>query len=428
MEIELIYGKGLLKADIPEENVSAVYRKTKMPPVMDPDRAVSDSLANPIGSKRLGEIAGPGDSVCIVINDITRPVPNKLILPHIIGELTGAGVGKQDIFILNATGTHRPNLEAEIVELVGEEIAASFRFENHDAFNDDEHMYAGTTKDGTEVFLDRRYMQADVKILTGLIEPHFMAGYSGGRKALCPGCASIRTIHRIHSPRFMEDENATNCELFSNPLHLELLEICGMAGVDFIVNVVIDEKRELCGVFSGHYDRAHIEGVKFVRQFDEIPAAESVEIVITSSAGYPLDKTYYQTVKGMVGALNLVKTGGTIIIASECSEGMGNDTFVKCLRKLSEFDDLDEYVQYLSVYHNFVPDQWQAEKLAESLRKAEIMLVTNGIPEKDLPLTHATPMKTVEEAVARALHIHGPQARIAVIPEGPYVIPTIAKR
>jgi len=426
LEIEVLYGKGHMKCKVPDENLSAVYRKSKMPPVSGADEAIRVSLAAPVGSKPLSEVAKGGETACIVINDITRPVPNRLLLPRIIDELHEAGVPDEGIFILNATGTHRPNLDDEIIELVGEEIAAKYRFENHYAFRDEDHVPVGRTAGGFDVLIDRRYVEADVKILTGLIEPHFMAGYSGGRKALCPGLASIKTIHLIHSPKILEDESSENCVIPGNPLHVELQQACEMAGVDFIVNVVINEDRELCGVFSGHYDRAHMEGVRFARQYDEIKAEEPVEIVVTSSAGYPLDKTYYQTVKGMVGALKIVKTGGTVIIASECSEGIGNETFADCLRKLDEIGDTEKYIEYISRFANFVPDQWQVEMLVKALRKAEIMLVTDNLSEQDLSITGATPMKTLDEAVQRALEIHGSAAKIAVIPEGPYVIPTLS--
>jgi len=427
MEVKVVYGKGHLSVEIPDKNLSGIYRKKKMPRVVDATLAVKASLSAPIGSPPLNEIAKGKKSACIVVNDITRPVPNSLLLPHIINELLDAGVPKENIVILNATGTHRPNLGDEIAELIGAQTAGEYSFINHDCHDSAAHRKIGVTAAGTEVFIDKRYLDADVKVLTGLIEPHFMAGYSGGRKAICPGIAAIETVRSIHSPYFMEMPNATNCVVEDNPLHRELTEIAKMAGVDFIVNVVIDEERAVCGVFSGHFDDAHREGVRFAMQYDMVEASEAADIVITSSAGYPLDKTYYQTVKGVVGALNVVKKGGTIICASECSEGMGNDTLVDCLRKYGEMGDIKAFIDYISKPENFKPDQWQVEKLLEALRKADVVIVTGGLSKEQQALAQVPVRPTLQAALEEALALHGKDARIAVIPEGPYVIPCCDK-
>ncbi len=423
MEVRVAYGKGHLSIEVPDINLSAIYRKKKMPRAADAALAVKESLAAPIGSSRLREIAKGKKSACIIVNDITRPVPNGLLLPYIIDELLDAGVPKSDIIILNATGTHRPNTGDEITELIGAKTAGEYAFINHYCHDVAAHRKIGVTAAGTEVFIDKRYLDAEVKILTGLIEPHFMAGYSGGRKAICPGIAAIETVRSIHSPFFMEMPNATNCVVGDNPLHRELTEIARMAGVDFIVNVVIDEERAVCGVFSGHFEDAHREGISFAMQYDMVAATEAADIVITSSAGYPLDKTYYQTVKGVVGALNVVRRGGTIICASECSEGMGNDTFVDCLREYGDIGDADAYVEYISKPENFKPDQWQVEKLLEALRKAEVVVVSDGLSKEQQALAQVPVRPTLEAALEEALARHGKDARVAVIPEGPYVIP-----
>lgn len=425
MKIDLFFGKKKLTAHIPDANVSEVFRKGRTAALPDPSAAVLESLRNPVQSPPLAELAKGRDSACIVVNDITRPVPNRIILPEIISELRAAGVPESGIFFLNATGSHRPNTGSEIVELIGEELASEYRFENHDSFNIEEHMYVGMTRNGTGAYIDKRYLTSDLKILTGLIEPHFMAGYSGGRKALCPGIAAINTIHKIHSPRFLEDENATNFSLLENPLHIELMEICGMAGVDFITNVLLNEDREITAVFSGHHDAAHMRGVNQAMRDDRAIAKEAVEIVVTSSAGYPLDRTYYQAVKGMVGALNIVKTGGTIIVVAECSEGLGNETFKKSLKKYAEIGDIKSYINHICVFENFIPDQWQVEMLLRALKKAQIILVADGLSDEEKELTLATCAGSIDEAIGIGLATHGPNARIAVIPEGPYVIPTL---
>ncbi|HOO56597.1 MAG TPA: nickel-dependent lactate racemase [bacterium] len=426
MEINVAYGKGHLAINVPDNNLSGVYRKKKMPVKDNPEQTVREALSSPIGTNPLRDIAAGKKTACIVVNDVTRPVPNKLILPPMIEELLAAGVPREGIFILNATGTHRPNEGDEIIELIGEETASQYAFYNHNCFDDDMHRHVTTTASGTEVYLDIRYLDAEVKILTGLIEPHFMAGYSGGRKAICPGIASIKTVHRIHSPYFMEMRNAANCVVGENPLHQELKGIAEKAGVDFILNVVIDEDRKLCGVFCGHFNKAHRAGIDFAIQYDMVEADKKADIVVTSSAGYPLDKTYYQTIKGMVGALNVAKDGGTVIIASECSEGMGNDTFVECLKKYKEIGDIDKYIEYISNENNYTPDQWQVEKLLEALRKVNITLVTEGLSAVEKEFAGVDTAPTLDDALEKAIAEHGADAAVAVIPEGPYVIPCVA--
>jgi nickel-dependent lactate racemase len=425
MKIDVAFGRGKLEVDVPDANLSAIYRKKKMEKKSDPERAVREALAVPIGSPTLFKIARGKTSACIVVNDITRPVPNSLILPPMIEELTAAGIPKSKIILLNATGTHRPNVGAEAVELLGEKIASEFDLLNHDCFDADSHRNIGVTASGTEVNIDARYLDCDVKILTGLIEPHFMAGYSGGRKAVCPGIASIETVRRIHSPFFMEMPNATNCVTAENPLHIELTKIARMAGVDFILNVALDEERNLCGVFCGDLEAAHRAGVEFAIKHDMAIAKERADIVVTSSAGYPLDKTFYQTIKGMVGALNVVKERGTIIIASECGEGLGNDTFSACLDKYGEIGEIGAYIEHISKPENFTPDQWQAEKYMAALRKADIVLVSRGLTDEDIARARVRPAPTLQAALDAALKKYGRAASVAVIPEGPYVVPCL---
>lgn len=423
MDITLSYGKTGLNISIDDSLAPVVFRKKAMPVLKDADAAVSAALESPAGASRLRNIARGKHTACIIINDITRPVPNKLILPHLIAELNAAGLADENICLLNATGTHRPADRAEQVELVGEDILARHPFYNHDCFNDAEHRHIGGTAAGTPVYLDTRAMDADVKILTGLIEPHFMAGYSGGRKALCPGVASIKTVQAIHHPIFMEAENSDNVIVSGNPLHRELTEISRMAEVDFILNVVIDEERRVCGVFCGDVEAAHDAGVAFARQFDTVPSPQLFDIVITTSAGYPLDKTYYQTVKGLCGVTGILKPGGSMIIASACSEGMGNDTFLECLRVRARFGNHDEYIRHIEKREHFVPDQWQVEKLSQAMRIGSVYLVSDGLSKADSELTLVNRADSVEAALAACLQIHGPSAKIAVVPEGPYVIP-----
>ncbi len=302
-----------------------------------------------------------------MVCDITRPVPNELILRPVLETLEQAGIARDQITILIATGLHRPNEGEELVEIVGADIAANYRIENHHGQVRGEHTYLGDSPRGVPIWIDSRYVQADLKITVGLIEPHLMAGYSGGRKLICPGIAAIETVQAWHSPRFLEHPRADCGMLDGNPVHEENTWIGRRAGCDFIVNVVLDDHRRPLKFVAGDMEAAFLEGVAFVRNVVTDSVPQPVDIVVTSSAGYPLDTTFYQSIKGMTGALPIVKTGGTIIIAASLTEGIGSPQFQQLFR---ENTDLESFVQRIQGDDYFVMDQWQLEELAKVRRRA----------------------------------------------------------
>jgi nickel-dependent lactate racemase len=355
----------------------------------------------------------------VVISDITRPVPNRLILPPILGTLESAGIRRQDILILIATGIHRPNEGEELVELVGEEIASAYHVENH--FSEDlaSHRDLGLTSKGTRVLIDERYCEADLTVTTALIEPHLMAGYSGGRKAVCPGLASIETMKVMHGPGILEHPSASTGILDGNPFHEEALEIARMAGVDFNLNVALDENRDLIGVFAGDINDAHRAGCAFVEERVRVDV-DPAPIVVTTCAGHPLDTTFYQAIKGPVGALDAVQEGGSILLLSACGEGIGSGPFTKLMHDTT---DLDDFVEGLYDPSKFVIDQWQLEELAKVTRKASVYCFTEGLEDEVLKRLFVTPVASPEEGLQRLLDHHGADARILAIPEGPYVMP-----
>ena len=328
----------------------------------------------PTGTPPLRQLARGKRTACIVICDITRPVPNELILRPLLETLESAGIARQEILILIATGLHRPNEGDELVEIVGAEIAANYRIENHHGQVLAEHTYLGDSPRGVPVWIDSRYVAADLKITVGLIEPHLMAGYSGGRKLICPGIAALETVKAWHSPRFLEHPRADCGILDGNPVHEENTWIGRRAGCDFIVNVVLDDHRRPLKFVAGDMEAAFLEGVAFVRDVVTDQVSQPVDIVVTSSAGYPLDTTFYQSIKGMTGALPIVKQGGTIIIAASLTEGIGSPQFQQLFR---ENQDLESFVQRIQGDDYFVMDQWQLEELAKVRRRAR---VTNGQP------------------------------------------------
>jgi nickel-dependent lactate racemase len=278
-----------------------------------------------------------------------------------------------------------------------------------------------TATRGTVVRLDRRFVDADLKIATGLVEPHFMAGYSGGRKVIAPGLAHAETITTFHSARFMADPKADNCNFAGNPLHEEQLEIVKMLGGALALNTVIDEERHLSFVNFGEIVSSHLAAVDFVRLYSEVPVPRRFPTVVTSAAGYPLDKTYYQTVKGMVGPLDILAPGGRLIIASECSEGMGSEEFVESQRRLVELGAERFLASILAKSHAAI-DEWQTQMQLKPMAVGRVELYSGGLDENQHALTGVERIDSVEEAVLDSVAASGDPA-VAVVPEGPYVVP-----
>lgn len=423
MQIDLLYGKGTKSLTLPDDVSATVIRKPPMPRIEDPQAAVRDAIDNPVGVAPLAELGRTAKSACIAICDITRPVPNHLFLRPLIETLMDAGLPADRISILVATGLHRPGDRAELEELVGDPwVLEHVSVANHFARNDADHVSLGATSTrGTVVRLDRRFVEADLRIATGLVEPHFMAGYSGGRKVIAPGLAHAETITTFHSARFMADPAATSCNLAGNPLHEEQLEIVRMLGGALAINTVIDEARELSFINFGEIVESHQAAVEFVRPFCEIPVERRFHTVVTSSAGYPLDKTYYQTVKGMVCAMDILEPGGDLIIVSECSEGMGSDEFVASQRHLVQLGP-DAFVKSILPKSHADIDEWQTQMQTMPMNVGDIHLVTDGLDAAERGLTGVSVTASLQAAVDASLE-QNPDRTVAVIPEGPYIVP-----
>jgi len=422
-KVKLDYGEQGLSVELPRRNVVKALSMKTMPIIKNPEGMLHKLLAQPISSPPLAKLAQPKKSACIVICDITRPVPNRVILPPILDCLEANGIARQDITLLIATGIHRPNLDQELVYLVGEEIAQHYRIVNHLAKDQSTHTFLGETSRGTPVWVDSTYLKHELKITTGFIEPHLMAGFSGGRKLICPGISSLETVKVMHGPKILEHPNAREGMIEGNPFHEEALEIARLAGVDFIVNVALDEKRDITGLFVGHPEQAHLAGVAHVRQHVTELLSEPADVVITTSAGFPLDATFYQAIKGLTAALPVVKPGGTIILAAECREGLGSPEFSQLVRSAH---DLNQFMQDIYRPDYFVVDQWQYEELAKVLRQVEVILVSDGLSNADKAAILPRCMNSVEAAVANCLEKYGADCRIVVIPKGPYILAQLA--
>lgn len=426
MKISLLFGRKGLNFNLPDYVKVTKIHKSPMVPLSNPSKAVKEALHNPVGCPSLAEIAKDKKSVCILICDITRPVPNGKLLPPLIETLKIAGISKEDILILVATGLHRPNEREELREIIGcDTVLNSIHIENHLAMDREAHAELGKTTSGTPIMIDRRFVEADLKIVTGLIEPHFMAGYSGGRKVVAPGVAYKDTILNLHSARILENCNAANCIINDNPLHDEQIEIIKKIGGILSLNVAIDETRQIAFVNFGKIERSHKEAVEFIKKYTEVILPTRFKTIITTSAGYPLDRTYYQTIKGMVGVLEILEPGGTIIIASECSEGFGSSDFRRAQRLLCEIGP-DHFISVIKRREQALIDEWQTEMLVKALRVGKIQLYTTKLNQEDLKDIFVDPITSIEDAVMAGLRTYGDH-EIAIVPEGPYVIPILSK-
>jgi nickel-dependent lactate racemase len=425
MKYAMNYGRTGLDLELPDDWNVTVIRKKPMPVLPDPSAAMVQALKQPFGSKTLVEEATGRSSACILICDVTRPVPNGLILPAVIKELMQAGLNPEQITVMVATGLHRPNEGAELRDVVGDDwVLKTVKVVNHFARNDSDHVAIGVTSRGTPVKLDRRFVEADLRLVTGLVEPHFMAGYSGGRKVIVPGVAHQETITRLHTATFLESPRAANCILDGNPLHEEQLEVVKLIGGSLAVNAVIDEFRQPCFLNFGEIVRSHEAAVDFIREYAEINIPRRFRTVITSSAGYPLDKTYYQTVKGMVGPMDVLEPGGELFILSECSEGMGSPEYVEAQKRLVEVGP-ERFLEELWPKGHAAVDEWQTEMQLKPMRVGTIRFFSQGLHEKDMKLTGVESFGDLNrfyDAIRRSVE-RSEDSAVAVIPEGPYVVP-----
>ena len=417
MKVTMDYGRDGLDIEVP--NHAHVLQMSDAPALSDLDQKLEEALAHPIGALALRQLARGRSDACIVISDITRPVPNAKILPPMLRILEEEGIAREDITILVGTGLHRPNEGEELVQLVGEEIACSYRIVNHKARERDTLTYLGDTSGGAPIWIDTLYVESDLKIATSLIEPHLMAGYSGGRKAICPGLMGVDTMRILHGPKLLSHANAAEGIIEGNPFHRQALEVAQRAGVDFTLNVAMNERREVTGIFAGDLEKAHAEGVSFVQRQNGAMLSEPVDMVVTSSAGLPLDLTFYQAVKGLTAALPIIKEGGTVLIVARCDEGIGGPEFTDLLLNTTS---VETFAQRLEDPDFFVIDQWQLQELCKVMRKANVMMFSEGIQDEDRERVLVEMVPSVEGAIARVLDERGTDARIAVIPKGPYVL------
>lgn len=423
MRVHFAFGKTGLEAELPPGPSWQVLKPRYAAPVDDARAAIESALDAPVAGPPLEELARGRGSAAIAVCDITRPAPNRLTLPPLLERLQRAGIPRERITILIATGLHRPATPAELEEILGPETAASYPLVNHNARRREDHVWLGHASRGTPVWIDRRYVEAGLHITLGFIEQHLMAGFSGARKLIAPGLAGEETIRHLHSPRFMRDSRAVEGSIEQNPLHEELLEISQMAGHDFIVDVVLGEQKKITAVFAGSPREAHAAGVAFVREKTTAWLPAPVDAAVTTSAGYPLDLTFYQAVKGVTAATHIVRPGGIILVLAACGEGAGAGEFSRLLMESSSAETFLKEIEDKPV----TIDQWQLEKLALAARSHRLWFYTPGLPPEYHPKLWGRSFPSAAEALGALAAELPPHAPVAVIPEGPYVFARIAR-
>lgn len=422
MRIKLAYGKTGLPLELDDSLDVTVVEPAFVPALADPDAAVRAALETPVGSPPLRHLVRPGMRIGVVFSDLTRPAPNPLLLGAVLEVLDS--VPGIEITLFNALGTHRPNTEAELRGMVGDAVFERRHIVQNDAFDPSTQVRAGVTSKGHETWLNAELMRCDLKILTGFIEPHLFAGFSGGGKAVMPGMAGQRTVLGNHDAGMVGHPQAIWGVTRGNPVWEEVHEVAGQAGRIFLLNVTLNRDKAVTGVFAGDLDLAHAAGCAFVRRSAMVAVGRPFDIVVTTNSGYPLDLNLYQSVKGLRAADPIVRAGGAIIIATRCSDGIPEHGLYG--RILRESRDPAELLAKICTPGFLEQDQWQAHVQALVQSKAEVIVRSDGLTDDQIRGALLEPCRRVEDAIADLLGRYGDRASICVMPEGPQTIPYIA--
>jgi len=420
MKVNLAYGQGHLTVELPEKRTTIIEPSHK-PGLSDERAAVMEALAKPIGAKPLKELIRPTDKVCIGFTDITRATPNERLIPWLLEYLSF--LPRENITLLNALGTHRPNTKEELEKLLSPAVVRDYRVLNHEPENPAALKQFGATRDGTPALINKHIAEADFRITTGFIEPHFFAGFSGGPKGIMPGLAGLETVMSNHGAANIGNPKSTFGMTEGNPIWEEMRDIALRVGSTFLLNVTLNEGRQITGVFAGDLLEAHRTGFEFVRRSAMQRVKTPFEVVVTTNSGYPLDQNLYQGVKGMSAGARIIQEGGTLILACECREGVPAKSPLDLL--LRSAGSSEEILALLATPGFVRPEQWQAQIQALIQRRAKV-LVYSSLPDEIVRAAHLTPCHDIGAAVAEELERRGADARIAVLPQGPLTIPYLA--
>ncbi len=422
MRIKLAYGKTGLPIELDDSLNVTVVEPSFVPALADPEAAVRDALRAPIGSPPLRDLVSPGMRVGVVFSDITRPAPNPLMLSAVLEILDS--VPGVEVILFNALGTHRPNTEAELRGMVGDAIFERRRIVQNDTFDPATQVRVGVTSKSHETWLNAELMRCDLKILTGFIEPHLFAGFSGGGKAIMPGMAGQRTVLGNHDAGMVGHPKAIWGVTRGNPIWEEVREVAGQAGRLFLLNVTLNRDKAVTGIFAGDLDQAHAAGCAFVKRSAMVPVPRPFDIVVTTNSGYPLDINLYQSVKGMRAADQIVKPGGAILIATSCWDGIPeHGLYGKILR---ESKSPRELLDRICAPGFLEQDQWQAHIQALIQLKADVYVRSDGLTDDEIRSALLIPCRRIEDTVAELVGKRGRGASVCVMPEGPQTIPYIA--
>lgn len=421
MKIRLAYGKLGLEFTLPDGLDVTVVEPKFVSGLPDPAGALRQALGAPIEAPPLRDLVKASDKVGVIFSDITRPTPNHLVLPAVLDAL--GHVPRGNITLFNALGTHRPNTEAELRAMLGDALVDGYRIVQNNAFDPSTQVYLGTTTRGHDIWLNRELVGCDVKVLTGFIEPHFFAGFSGGGKAVMPGMAGQRTVLGNHDAGMIGDPQATWGITRGNPIWEEVREVALKVSPTFLVNVTLNKDKQITGVFAGDLDAAHAAGCAFVKETAMVPVPRPFDVVITSNSGYPLDLNLYQSVKGMSAAAQVVREGGAIIIAADCWDGIPDHGLYGQL--LREADSPQALLDTICTPGFLKQDQWQAQIQAQIQLKADVYVRTDNLTDDQIRMALLRPSQRMEDTLADLLGRYGPQAGICVLPEGPQTIPYV---
>jgi nickel-dependent lactate racemase len=421
MKVELAYGSGFLAVDLPFKNIE-IISPAYTPAINNEKDSFFKALSHPIGALPLLEWIRPGDKICIVFSDITRPTPNHKLIPWLLEYLSD--VSRTRITLVNATGTHRPATRSELEALLTPAVLRDYTVINHDCRDKNSLRVIGKTGKNLTVSVNESFISAEVKIISGFIEPHFFAGFSGGPKGIMPGVSGLETILHNHRAENIASPYATFGITEGNPLWEEIRDAAVMAGPAFLINVTLNNKKELTGFYCGHLIDAHKAGCAHVKQASMVQVHEAFDVVITSNNGFPLDLNLYQGVKGMAAAARIVKPGGLIILACECRDGVPSGSPYEYL--LQSVASPDELLRKVLSESSVYPEQWQAQIQAQIQKKAKVM-VYSSLPDAVLEKMKLIPCHDIAVAVEEHLRHIGSDARIAVLPFGPVTVPYLGE-
>ena len=421
MKVALASGQQGLTVELPDRNVTVVEPRY-VPGLPDEAAALTAALRHPIGSAPVVERLCPTDTVGVVFCDITRPMPSDRVLPVVLAEIERV-VPRSQITLFNGTGTHRANDEAELRRMLGDAIVERYRIVTHDARDRASLVHAGTTRSGNEVWLNRAFFECTAKVLTGFIEPHFFAGFSGGPKMVMPAMAGLQTVMRNHGAQMIGDPRATWGIAAGNPIWEDIREGALMAAPTFSLNVSLNKQHEITGVFAGDLLASHGEGTAWVKQTAMRAVQQPFDVVLTTNSGYPLDLNVYQAIKGISAAARVVKDGGAIVAAAECWDGVPDHGEYKDM--LYAARSPEELLAQIEAPGFQRPDQWQVQIQAKIQRRGRVFL-HSSLPDEVVRRTLLTPCADVEAQVAALLREYGPAARLCVLPQGPQTIPYLA--